>query len=63
MGHKTEYCVEDHKVGCFSLRVISYHNPKLDLPLYIQTPFLSYGCDNFLRIYSRGERYPSALCG
>lgn len=35
----------------------------VDLPLYIQTRFLSYGCDNFLRIYSRGERYPSALCG
>jgi hypothetical protein len=35
----------------------------LDLTLYIQTPFLSYGCDNFLRLYSRGERYPSALCG
>ncbi|HCB1716471.1 TPA: hypothetical protein MYP99_004651 [Citrobacter freundii] len=35
----------------------------MDLPLYIQTRFLSYGCDNFLRIYSRGERYPSALCG
>lgn len=35
----------------------------VDLTLYIQTPFLSYGCDNFLRIYSRGERYPSALCG
>ncbi|CAL6702613.1 hypothetical protein KHEC_KMNIHL_18830 [Escherichia coli] len=35
----------------------------LDLPLYIQTRFLSYGCDNFLRIYSRGERYPGALCG
>lgn len=35
----------------------------LDLTLYIQTSFLSYGCDNFLRIYSRGERYPSALCG
>ena len=32
-------------------------------PLYIQTFLLSYGCDNFLRIYSRGERYPSALCG
>ena len=25
-------------------------------PLYIQTFLLSYGCDNFLRIYSRGER-------
>lgn len=36
---------------------------KMDLPLYIQTHFLSYGCDNFLRINSRGERYPSALCG
>ncbi len=35
----------------------------VDLPLYIQTHFLSYGCDNFLRINSRGERYPSALCG
>ncbi|MBV8044521.1 DUF4136 domain-containing protein [Pluralibacter sp.] len=35
----------------------------VDLTLYIQTLFLSYGCDNFLRIYSRGERYPSALCG
>lgn len=35
----------------------------LDLTLYIQTHFLSYGCDNFLRINSRGERYPSALCG
>lgn len=35
----------------------------VDLTLYIQTSFLSYGCDNFLRIYSRGERYPSALCG
>lgn len=35
----------------------------LDLALYIQTCFLSYGCDNFLRIYSRGERYPSALWG
>ncbi len=35
----------------------------MDLTLYIQTLFLSYGYDNFLRIYSRGERYPSALCG
>lgn len=35
----------------------------LDLTLYIQTLFLSYGYDNFLRIYSRGERYPSALGG
>lgn len=35
----------------------------MDLTLYIQTCFLSYGCDNFLRIYSRGERYPSALWG
>lgn len=35
----------------------------VDLTLYIQTFLLSYGCDNFLRIYSRGERYPSALCG
>lgn len=35
----------------------------VDLTLYIQTLFLSYGYDNFLRIYSRGERYPSALCG
>ncbi|MCG8710950.1 hypothetical protein JHU04_004269, partial [Brenneria sp. 4F2] len=26
----------------------------LDLTLYIQTFLLSYGCDNFLRIYSRG---------
>ncbi|EOL9726287.1 hypothetical protein ACNAJP_002992, partial [Salmonella enterica] len=34
----------------------------LDLTLYIQTFLLSYDCDNFLRIYSRGERYPSALC-
>ncbi|MBW6807820.1 universal stress protein UspB, partial [Salmonella enterica subsp. enterica serovar Weltevreden] len=33
----------------------------LDLTLYIQTFLLSYDCDNFLRIYSRGERYPSAL--
>jgi hypothetical protein len=32
----------------------------VDLTLYIQTLFLPYGCDNFLRIYSRGERYPSA---
>lgn len=31
--------------------------------LYIQTLFPSYRCDNFLHIYSRGERYPSALCG
>ena len=35
----------------------------VDLTLYIQTHFLSYGCDNFLRINSRGERYSSALCG
>ncbi|EAT8144426.1 hypothetical protein E8A44_23095 [Salmonella enterica] len=35
----------------------------VDLTLYIQTFLLSYDCDNFLRIYSRGERYPSALCG
>ncbi|MFK3216723.1 hypothetical protein ITH51_06575 [Salmonella enterica subsp. enterica serovar Weltevreden] len=35
----------------------------MDLTLYIQTFLLSYDCDNFLRIYSRGERYPSALCG
>jgi len=35
----------------------------VDLTLYIQTHFLSYGCDNFLRINFRGERYPSALCG
>lgn len=34
-----------------------------DLILYIQTFLLSYDCDNFLRIYCRGERYPSALCG
>ncbi|WP_284147714.1 FimD/PapC N-terminal domain-containing protein, partial [Escherichia coli] len=31
-----------------------YVNDQLDLPLYIQTFFLSYGCDNFLRINSRG---------
>ncbi len=37
--------------------------PFMDLTLYIQTPFLSYGCDNFLHIYSCGERYPTALCG
>ena len=40
---------------------VEYFN--MDLTLYIQTLFLSYGYDNFLRIYSRGERYPSALCG
>lgn len=44
-------------------RLLHYKAEKMDLPLYIQTRFLSYGCDNFLRIYSRGERYPSALCG
>ncbi|EGG4117525.1 hypothetical protein SI35_06110 [Salmonella enterica] len=43
--------------------VIALRYESVDLPLYIQSPFLSYGCDNFLRIYSRGERYPSALCG
>lgn len=36
---------------------------KLDLTLYIQTFLFSYDCDNFLRIYSRGERYSNALCG
>lgn len=35
----------------------------MDFPLYIQTLFPSYGCENFLRIYSRSEWYPSALCG
>lgn len=42
---------------------IVYSRVWMDLTLYIQTHFLSYGCDNFLRINSRGERYPSALCG
>ncbi|MCF3897872.1 hypothetical protein L2E44_11995, partial [Salmonella enterica subsp. enterica serovar Weltevreden] len=36
-----------------------YDNPTtaldwMDLTLYIQTFLLSYDCDNFLRIYSRG---------
>lgn len=44
-----------HNLPCSSI--------SLDLTLYIQRHFLSYGCDNFLRINSRGERYPSALCG
>lgn len=35
----------------------------LELILYVQTRFLSYGRVNFLRVYSRSERYPSALCG
>ena len=42
-------------VASFSPTVLT-QNP-LDLTLYIQTRFLSYGCDKFLRIYSRGERY------
>lgn len=35
---------------------------QLDLTLYIQTLFLSYGCDNFLRIYSVVSGTP-AHCG
>lgn len=37
--------------------------PVVNLTLYSQTHFPSYCCDNFRRINSRGERYPSALCG
>lgn len=39
------------------------HIHPVDLTLHIQTHSLSYSCDNFLRINSRGERYHSSLCG
>lgn len=35
----------------------------LDFDPVYPNAFLSYACDSFLRISSRGERYPSTLGG
>ncbi|MDK3052761.1 hypothetical protein, partial [Klebsiella michiganensis] len=48
-GHPSWCSFPSHK----NVQVRGACDVPLDLTLYIQTPFLSYGCDNFLRIYSR----------